>query len=125
MFVALGAAIAGCARDETVSGYAAPGSWRLAALHGEPVSTMATLRFPREGRVAGSLPCGAFSAQQTAPYPWFLLSHFSVPSGCPDDAEEARVIRALAAATLAEAQGGVLILSNDEGLEMVLRLRDG
>lgn len=114
--------LAGCVGDETVSGYADTGPWHLTELGGDAVTVPATMRFPEAGRVEGTLPCGRWTAQQTAPYPWFLLSHFDL-GGCPRTAAEDRIVRALASATLAEAQGDVLILTNENGLEMVFRGR--
>jgi heat shock protein HslJ len=113
--------VVGCT-DETVSGYAAPGPWRLVELDGTAVPPGTTLRFPAEGRVEGTLPCNTFRAQQTAPYPWFILSHFEVGSErCEARPLEERIVHALASVTLAEAQGPVLILTNDEGRELVFR----
>lgn len=109
--------------DETVSGYAAPGPWRLVALDGTSVPAGTTLTFPTAGRVTGTLPCNAFSAQQTAPYPWFVLSHFKVGGQpCEAAALETRIVRSLASVTLAEAKGPVLLLTDEDGLEMVFRL---
>ena len=117
----LALALAACT-DETVSGYADTGPWRLTRLDGAPVSDSATLTFPQPGRVQGTLPCGPWTAQQTAPYPWFLLSHFETPGrDCPDAAAQERIVHALASVTLAEAVGDVLILSNEEGRELVFR----
>ncbi len=112
-------ALAACA-DETVSGYAHPGPWRLTQLDGQSVTRPVTLRFPVEGRVAGEMPCYRWEAQQTAPYPWFVLSHFRLDrQPCEDPEGDEAAVHALASVTLAEVQGRVLILSNEDGLEMV------
>ncbi len=116
--------VAACA-DETVSGYAEPGPWRLTELNGAPVGYAATLTFPRQGRVEGRLPCHDWRAQQTAPYPWFLLSHFELGQRpCAEPGIDEPVVHALASVTLAEVQGKVLILSDEGGAPMLVFRRD-
>ncbi len=114
--------LAACA-DQTVSGYAASGPWRLAELDGEPVPAGTILTFPGAGRVSGALPCNSFTAQQTAPYPWFILSHFEVGRRSCDAAElEEQIVHALASVTLAEAKGPVLLLTTEDGQELFFLL---
>ena len=77
---------------------------------------------PRKARPSGEAPCNAWSATQSAPYPWFALGPIATTRrACPELAAEQTFLTTLAAMTLAEAQGPVLILSSDEGLEMVFR----
>ena len=113
----------GACADETISGYAAPeATYALETLGGDPFPARATIAFPEEGTAQGEAPCNAWSATQSAPYPWFALGPIAATRrACPDLAAEQTFLTTLAAMTLAEAQGPVLILSSDEGLEMVFR----
>ena len=119
------AALGACRGDETVSAYAGPGPWRLVSIDGAPYAAGAVLEFPEAGIVEGEAPCNRFSAAQTAPYPWLDLGPVAATRrACLDlDAEQA-FFEALGAMTLAEAQGDVLILSNDAGREMVFEAAD-
>lgn len=116
------AALAGCA-DETISGFAGPGAvYRLEELNGVRFTALATISFPEKGRAGGQGPCNAWSAGQNAPYPWFELGPIAATRrACPDLAREAAFFDALSAARFAEVSGGVLILSNEAGGEMVFR----
>ncbi len=103
--------------DETVAGYMENGTvWRLAEMDGAPVDPDVTVEFARGGGVSGNAPCNAFSATQTAPYPWFELSQIlSTRRACPDLKIEARFFEQLGAMSLSELSGSVLLLSNDAG----------
>ena len=58
----------------------------------------------------------------TTPYPWFGATQVaSTKMACPDLAAETKFFEALAAMTLSEVLGGVMILSNDKGREMVFK----
>jgi heat shock protein HslJ len=117
-------ALAACA-DEGVTGYAHPGPWHLVEIDGAPAGRAAALILPAPGRVRGAMACRAFEAQQTAPYPWFLLSHMEIeerPCSGGAAADEA-ILHAFASVTMAEAQGRVLILSDESGRMMVFRRR--
>ena len=108
-------ALAGCA-DETVSGYAHPGPWRLAELNGRPYSGTATLSLPapRPGERPAALPRMARAAD-APPIPWFILSHLELtPLTCAASKADEPAIHALASVTLAEVQGKVLILSSED-----------
>lgn len=121
-FLAMTLPFLGCA-DETVSGYADQTAvYRLAEIDGVAFGARATISFPGEGRIEGESPCNRWSAAQGAPYPWFDPGPIAATRrACPDLDAEARFLRALAGMTLAEVQGPVLILSDDNGLEMVFR----
>ncbi|MCG6883459.1 MAG: META domain-containing protein [Silicimonas sp.] len=110
----------GCA-DETISGYANPdATYRLTELSGTPFEALATISFPEEGRAAGQAPCNAWSAEQAVPYPWISLGPIAATRrACPELAKEQAFFEALGRVTLAEVQGGVLILSDDHGVVMV------
>jgi len=109
--------LAGCAQDETISGFAGVGSeWRY---QGSSAGVV-TLAFPEQGQVTGQGPCNRYFAAQTAPYPWFELGPVgSTKMACPELQAEAAYFTNLQAMTLAEVSGDVLILSNDAGDQMV------
>ena len=111
---------ASCA-DETISGFAdSDAVYHLNELNGAPFTARATITFPEPGRAAGDGPCNSWSAAQTVPYPWIELGPIAATRrACPELEAEARFFDALGRMTLAEVQGPVLILSNDEGQEMV------
>ena len=114
--------IAACA-DETVSGYADPGPWRLATLDGAPFEARATIAFPAAGLVEGEGPCNAWRAALRVPYPWFETGPVAATRrACPDAAAEAAFFDALGEMRLAEAAGDTLVLSTPEGREMTFRL---
>ena len=112
-----------CSSDETLSGYgAADTTWRLVSVNGAPFEAEATLTFPEEGRVQGEAPCNQFSGAQLAPYPWFQVDRLAVTRrACPELDAEAVFFEALSAMTLAEVAGDTLLLSNDDGKEMLFR----
>lgn len=111
-----------CQADETVSAYSTvEGAYVLMSLDAEPLGGgTATLDVSQAGRVSGKGPCNSYSADQKVVYPWFELGPImSTRMACPDLPSEAFYFEALAEMTLAEAQGGILILSNTDGREMV------
>jgi heat shock protein HslJ len=110
--------LAGCLRDESVTGYAA-GIWELET----DEAVRITLDLTARGRISGHGPCNSYSAPQTAPYPWFEPGPLaSTRAICPDLAAEQRFLAALSGMTLAEVSGPVLILSNDTGDRLEFRL---
>jgi heat shock protein HslJ len=111
----------GACRDETVRAHGGDANlWHLQSIDGAPFVAQATLEFPAPGQIAGEAPCNSYSAQQTAPYPWFSAEKLTTTRRtCPDLAAETSFLRALEAMTLVEVAGAVLILSNDAGREMV------
>ncbi len=113
--------LSACAGDETISGFADPASaYGLQSIDGEPFGSVATISFPGAGRVEGRAPCNAYSASQTAPYPWFELGLMrATRMACGDLPAEREFFAMLATMTLAEVSGDVLILSNPDGAEMV------
>ncbi|MDU8943911.1 META domain-containing protein [Ovoidimarina sediminis] len=121
--VALGLTLAACAGDETISGYAdRDATYLLSDLFGEPFDATATISFPEEGQIAGTGPCNAYSAAQSAPYPWFEPGPIAATRrACPDLSAEAAFLAALETMTLSEVTGDVLILSDEDGREMVFR----
>ena len=115
--------LAACYGDETISGYAdRDATYRLEELDGAPFDADATIAFPEQGRIAGAGPCNAYSAAQTAPYPWFDVQGIAATKrACAALDAETRFFAALAAMSLAEVQGDILILSDDSGRDMVFR----
>ena len=107
--------------DETISGYADPeATYRLQEFSGELFTARATISFPEEGVARGNAPCNSWSAQQTAPYPWIELSQLQVTRrACTELAAEQEFIRALEGTALVEVQGDILILTDEDGIEMV------
>lgn len=110
-----------CQTDETVAGYgAADRVWQLAELDGARFPARATLSFPEPGKIAGEAPCNRYSGVMVTPYPWFDAGQIvSTRMACPELAQEAAFLAALAAMTLSEVSGDVLILRDEDGREMV------
>ena len=110
-----------CGPDETVSAYAADTAYSLDGIGGIPFGARATMVF-FDGTVSGEGPCNRYSAPLSVPYPWFQLGPVTATRrACPDLEAEARFFGALSEMQFAEAQGNVLILSNEAGQEMVFR----
>lgn len=116
-------ALAGCLRDETVAGYGgADHVWHLIELDGAPFTARATLGFPAKGRIAGQAPCNSYETDMTAPYPWFETGSITATEiACPDLMAEERYLAALADMSLAEISGPLLLLSNDQGQELLFK----
>ena len=108
------AALAGCLRDETISGFVPENAvWTLTEGPGLPAG--ATIAFPQPGQVTGQAPCNRYTAVQSAPYPWIDIKLGAVTKmACPALDQEADYFAALSAATLVEVVGDVLILSDAE-----------
>ncbi len=116
-FVALSA----CLEDETLTAYgAADRLWSLVSLDEQTFSATASIRFDTSGAVTGMAPCNNFTATQTAPYPWFVLTPISsTRRACSDLGLERDFLSALADMSLAEVSGNTLVLSNDAGRVLV------
>lgn len=119
----LALSLLGYCKDETVSGYAGTDTtWTLVSVNETPFTARATLTFPEQGRIAGEAPCNRYFAEQTVPYPWFETGPIgSTKRACPDLNAEAAFFEALGQMTLAEVAGTTLILSNEQGAQMVFR----
>lgn len=113
-------ALLACA-DESISGYAdREATYRLQSIDGDDFTARATIAFPEEGKVTGDAPCNSWSAEQSVPYPWFELGPIAVTRrACPELADETVFFEALGQMSLAEVLGGTLILTNDDGREML------
>ncbi|KPA23555.1 hypothetical protein shim_01630 [Shimia sp. SK013] len=115
--------LAACSPDETLTKYGGANfDWRLIKIDNRLVSYHNVIRFDETGAVTGAGPCQTFTANQTAPYPWFVLENLSVsePSevACQLAKEDAAFFAALRDMTLVEVAGARLILSDDAGREM-------
>ena len=110
-------------KDETISGYADTGaSWSLVEVDGVAFQAKATLGFPEKGRIVGNGPCNSYSAAQSAPYPWFDTGPIAATRrACPDLPSETTFFDALAQMSIVEVSGNTLILSNEDGREMVFK----
>ena len=109
--------LAGCLRDESITGYAG-GVWLLDRTNATGIDSTAevTLDPTSRGQISGRGPCNSYSATQTAPYPWFEPGPIaSTRAACPELAAEQVYLVTLSRMRLAEVSGPVLILSNDAG----------
>jgi len=116
-------ALAACRDDETVGAYgAADRVWDLVEIDGVTFRQRATLTFPENDQIAGNAPCNSYSGAMTIPYPWFEAGPLAVTRmTCPDQEAETRFFSALGDMTLSEVAGSTLILSNDDGREMLFQ----
>lgn len=116
------ALLAAC-KDETLSGYAPEKTtWLLESVNGAPFDAKATLQFPEQGKIIGRAPCNGFSARQTVPYPWFSVDGIaSTKMTCPQIDQETQFFEALQKMTLSEVSGDTLILSTEDGSQMLFR----
>lgn len=118
------AALTACEQaDETVTAYAPhDGVYALVSLNGADFAAKATIDLRTAGNISGQAPCNSYNASQSAPYPWITLGPIAATRrACPDLADESRYLEALAAMTQVEASGDTLILSNDDGTELVFQ----
>ncbi len=113
----------GCETDETVAAFAGDATvFALQSLDGAPFPASATLDVGTPGQITGDAPCNSYSADQSAPYPWFAVGPIAATRrACSDLAAETTFFDALAAMTLVEVVGETLILSNTDGGEMVFQ----
>jgi len=113
--------LSACKYDETISGYIdADATWTLVELDGEPFMARATIAFPSKGKVTGQGPCNTYGSTQTVPLPWFKLGPImSTRMACPDLTAEQIFFETLGIMTLAETLNDTMILSNEDGREMV------
>ena len=107
--------------DETISGFVDTAvAYRLTTIDGAAFEASATINFQGQGDASGEGPCNRWSAEQRVPYPWFELGPIAATKrACADLEAEATFFQALGEMSLAEVSGTFLILSNDDGREMV------
>ena len=113
----------GCYEDETISAYGAGDKvWVLSELDSKEFTARATLTFPEQGKIAGEAPCNTYAGSMIVPYPWFEATQIlSTRMACPDLDAETAFFSALSEMTLSEVLGDVLLLSNDNGRQMVFK----
>lgn len=112
--------LAGC-KDETISGYAdRKVAWKLLEIDRKPFDADATIAFPKHGQIVGQAPCNSYTSEQKAPYPWFEIGPIAATrKACDAMDEESRFFTALTQMREIEAQGDMLIMSNEAGRQMV------
>ncbi|WP_170764022.1 META domain-containing protein [Ruegeria lacuscaerulensis] len=112
-----------CDKDESVAAYgAADQTWALQEIDGQPYVATALLRFPEEGKIEGNAPCNSYSGTLNAPYPWFEIQDLTATrAACAGLEAEGFYFAALMTMTQSEVSGGVLILRNEDGHEMVFK----
>ncbi len=119
---ALALGLAACKKDETVAGYDGDKTWTLVEVDGAPFSSPATLQFADDGKVSGQAPCNSYFSEQTKPYPWIGFGPIgSTRKMCPSMEDETLFFNALGEMSQAEVSGGVMILSNDAGRQMLFK----
>lgn len=98
--------------DETVTGYGGAGGWVLTELNDNAYPAPFALSLTA-GKITGQAPCNSFSADQTAPYPWFTATNIvTTRTACPALTHEQAALTTLGDMTTAEAVGDQLLLSN-------------
>ncbi|PHQ99872.1 MAG: META domain-containing protein [Marinosulfonomonas sp.] len=114
-------ALTACKYDESISGYTdADAIWTLVELDDKPFTARATITFPSKGKVTGQAPCNTYASTQTVPLPWFKLGPImSTKMACADLATEQQFFAALSEMTLAETLADTMILTSEDGREMV------
>jgi len=108
-------------KDETISGFADRDTeWVLRDLNRKPFPARATIAFPDQGSIKGQAPCNRYASEQKAPYPWFEIGPIvATKIACENLDAEKTFFEALRQMRMAEVSGGVLILSNEAGQQMV------
>ena len=112
-----------CQTDESITAFAGNvTAFTLQSIDGVTFAARATIDVSEAGKITGHGPCNRYFANQTAPYPWFSTGPIgSTRMACPDLAAEARFFDALSTMTLVEVLGGTLILTDDNGREMLFQ----
>jgi heat shock protein HslJ len=120
------ALLAACG-DETISTIVdRDATYVLTAIDGTPFPARATIRFPAPTRIAGEGPCNGYTAEQSAPHPWFEPGPLATTErACADPEEtraEAEFFRALSQMRQADLTGPVLRLT-DTGRRTIMVFR--
>lgn len=112
-----------CQTDESITAFAGNvTAFTLQSIDGVTFAARATIDVSEAGKITGHGPCNRYFANQTAPYPWFSTGPIgSTRMTCPDLAAEAQFFDALSTMTLVEVLGGTLILTDDNGREMLFQ----
>lgn len=115
--------LAGCQPDETLTAYADGQSvFVLQSIDDTAFNATATIDISEAGKISGQAPCNRYFATQSTPYPWFEAGPIGATRmACDSLSAETVFFTALSDMTLAEVVGDTLILSNDNGREMVFQ----
>ena len=120
MAVALG--LAACKTDETIVAYGVNKVWHLVEIDNRPFDAQASFKFSKDGQVHGRGPCNQFTTNQTKPYPWIGFGPIaSTRMMCEKMQEETAFFQGLGAMTEAEISGEVMLLSNEDGRQMLFK----
>lgn len=112
VLIALG--LTACGPDESISAFGGGDDYVLQEMNGADVTVPITLNIADSGQINGQAPCNSYTADQSAPYPWFAIGPIAATRrACPDLALEAEYFDVLSRMTISEVSGPVLILSND------------
>ena len=113
-----------CRTDESVTAFAGNVAvFTLQSIDGAVFAAMATINVSKAGKITGRGPCNRYFADQTAPYPWFNTGPIgSTRMTCSGLTAEAQFFDALRTMTLVEVLGGTLILSDNNGREMLFQV---
>lgn len=94
--------------------------WALQSLDGKPFAARATLDLSVPGRISGRAPCNGFGAELRAELPAFDPGPIrATRRACPELAAENAFLQALKGMSRAEQSGGRLVLTSQDGREMV------
>ena len=112
--------------DETITGYADRSAvYQLIEMNGQPVTTSTTLVFPGRNAVTARTACFRYEGQQSLPYPWFEFElQQRTDYSCIEQAFEAEFRKHLFSADLVETFGNTLILSGEDGPQLVFQIRE-
>ncbi len=111
--------------SETIAGAAPIGTvWQLVELDDAPFPAPATMTFTAQGNLAGQAPCNSFTAEQTAPLPWFDLGPLvTTRRACPALPAEQKFLDHLARMDFSEVAGDRLLLNNANGETLLFAKR--
>jgi len=94
--------------------------WKLQSLDGENVSSLVTLTFDKENRVAGQAPCNRYFGSNEAELPDFRMGPIgSTRMACEHLELEGTYFAALMAMRTAEISENKLILRSPEGAQLI------
>jgi heat shock protein HslJ len=96
------------------------GTWALVSIAGETYAAQAEIDLTVPGRISGQAPCNNFSGRWAGDWPVVGFGPFrSTKRACEALALEHRFLAMLRGMTRAEMRMGGLVLSDENGVEMV------
>ncbi|MXU63952.1 META domain-containing protein [Oceanomicrobium pacificus] len=97
--------------------------WRLAAIDDRAVNDPVLVTFGPGRAISAAGPCLKLTAEQSLPLPWFRADDIrSAATGCTLGADAARFAARLPHMRLAERAGDTILLTDDAGGSIELRL---